>query len=135
MIDFTGVTAIAIPEGNVIKITRGEEILWEKPSADQEPIVVFPATTLNAMPQSGGVSYTSDNLVLSRGVNVGESYVIYFDGTAYPVTAAASGSSITLNAEDGSVELTSVGSDNTTFTCKLSGWVFTLTIEIHYIPA
>lgn len=30
MIDFTGVKAITIPEGNVKKIMRGSEVLWER---------------------------------------------------------------------------------------------------------
>ena len=35
MIDFTGVTAIRAPEGNVTKITNAAgEILWEKPASD-----------------------------------------------------------------------------------------------------
>lgn len=35
MLDFTGVKALAIPEGNVIKITNAAgEVIWEKASAD-----------------------------------------------------------------------------------------------------
>jgi hypothetical protein len=37
MIDFTGVQAIAIPEGLVAKIMRGSELLWEKPSSGGLP--------------------------------------------------------------------------------------------------
>ena len=29
MVDFTEIIAVNIPEGNVIKITRDDEILWE----------------------------------------------------------------------------------------------------------
>lgn len=35
MLDFTGVKAITIPEGNVVKITRGTTVLWEKPAVDE----------------------------------------------------------------------------------------------------
>lgn len=43
MLDFTGVAAIAIPEGNVVKIENAAGILWEKPSSGGLPAGWSPA--------------------------------------------------------------------------------------------
>ena len=41
MIDFSTVTNIKIPEGNVIKITKGTDLLWELPSNDPAGGIVW----------------------------------------------------------------------------------------------
>lgn len=57
MIDFTGVTAIMIPEGSVRKIMRGTEVLWERvePEVPKDEIVMGnPVSNLTL-----GASYSS----------------------------------------------------------------------------
>lgn len=53
MIDFSGVSAISIPEGNVTKITNAQgEILWEKASDDYRAL--YQRVEYITRPKSGG---------------------------------------------------------------------------------
>lgn len=139
MIDFTGVTAITIPEGSVTKITRGTEVLWEKPSVEQEPIVVFPKTTVSGQ-IIGAWSMIKEALTFTRPASVGEKYVIYFNGTAYETTATSMGDdpgNLGLIVS-GVIELNTGMVDNaydpSYWLGRMMGWVTSATLEIRYVP-
>jgi hypothetical protein len=58
MIDFTGVTAITIPEGVVKKITRGTEVLWEVKVAEGGIVMGDPVYGLVLGASYGSLSIT-----------------------------------------------------------------------------
>lgn len=132
MLDFTGVTAITIPEGSVKKITRGATVLWQKPEPEQQDyIVVFPETTLTGR-YSEKFDSTDFYFDLNRIPNAGEQYNIYFNGQKYTGISKIVGGAIELYPYEPWVSTTDM---NTTNVCiAMEGNVPTATIEIHYIP-
>lgn len=134
MIDFTGVTAITIPEGNVAKITRGTEILWEKPAANLDYIVVLPRTTYTQNLSYYGGKTTVNDIVLSRAPQAGEKYVVYVNGVAYEDIAEQSGDQIMFCYSDSTVYASSGDGGTTSAYVVVDGIHESLTIEIHYIP-
>lgn len=66
----------------------------------------------------------------------GENYIIYFNGTALTATATGGGTDYTYLYDDSNnVQFTSTSvGENQVFTCRLSGWVTSATLEVHYIP-
>lgn len=96
MIDFTGVTGITIPEGNVIKIENANGVLWELPiTTDTTP----PEITAVA---NGGI-YTSNKQVYVRDENLSS---VTINGTSQTFTGTefykkfASDGSYTIVATD-----------------------------------
>ena len=134
MLDFTGVTAITIPEGNVTKIARGSTVLWEKPAGGDESnyIVVFPLTNVSVHVVGG--DSLSGILTLSRTVSNGEKYIICVNGTEYEATVKTYGSTLTLiTTADNSVYLQSVTGG---FQLRMNGVDVSpsAALEVRYIP-
>lgn len=61
-IDFTGVTDITIPEGNVIKIENASGVLWEKPISDTTP------PTITGV--ADGATYTANKQMYIKDENL-----------------------------------------------------------------
>lgn len=129
MIDFNGVTAVTIPEGNVKKIAKGSTVLWEKASTE-EYIVVFPKTTLTGDDYSGGCTYFY--IDLTRPPYAGEKYIIYVNGEAFECITSTEDEQ--LKFLNGDVFLYAWEEGKTTLYMALDGNVPTVELEIHYIP-
>lgn len=137
MIDFTGVTAITIPEGNVIKITKGSTILWQKPEPQpeqQDYIVVFPATeyTENELTYFGN-STSIDVFELRRMPQIGDKHVVYVNGTAYESIAFQDGDQINFCLADGIYAATQ-GAGMLESYISVAGVYDKVVLEVHYIP-
>jgi hypothetical protein len=135
MIDFTGVTAITIPEGNVAKITRGMEPLWEKPTSDLGYTIVFPATTFTKeeFTYENGWTYMPEQ-VLTRVPSDGERYAIFVNGVEYDYVAEVRGSSIELCVNgDMFMAIADFDGTNRNFYTILYDTYESVTLEIRYI--
>ena len=138
MMDFTGVKSIIIPEGTVKEILKDGVQLWVT-LEEEEPIVVFPLTTLSTMPCTP-ITYINNSIVFSRPVSVGDKFIIYLNGVAHTATAvdgSAQNVAIQLFSDDGLIELMSVDTtDFSHFVGRLTKvYTETITMEIHYIPS
>lgn len=75
--DFTGVSAVAIPEGNVLRILCGTEVLWEKPSSYTNQVPISIDTDGNVY---NGTGYKNGYRLSSSG---GESEAAYCAVTGF----------------------------------------------------
>lgn len=133
MIDFTGVKAITIPEGSVKKITRGSEVLWEKPISS---IVVF---NKSVSVFYSGKTIIMEDIKLSRQASTGEKYIIYINGdSGHTATVTYTQYLLTIASDDGAITLqarTAGNTPNDTFAGNLQAqYSGTVALEIHYLP-
>lgn len=95
-IDFTGVTAIVIPEGNVIQIMRKSDgaVLWEKMPSVESPYSVCPSSFTNesltsVSNESNGFAFVDNTTyaTLTGKYMNGNSGYYHFDLSAIPDNA------------------------------------------------
>ena len=129
-----GKQALAIPEGNVIKITKGSTILWQKPEPQpeqQDYIVVFPETTMTGA-YNERFDITDYNITLNRKPSVGEKYVIVLNGVELSHTATDDWGQVQLYPDNPFFNTT--GADTAECYLTFQGNVPSITLEVRYIP-